>query len=103
MTAVRTIVEQNIQTALIFEDDIDWDMSIKDQLYGYAQATQMLLQPLAHDNTTFLDPTYHGNIEGQTPIVFKVGEHQVKPSTTSPYGDVDRWDVCAANRLLDSR
>lgn len=36
------MIKENIQTALIFEDDADWDVMIKEQLYEFAKGTQAL-------------------------------------------------------------
>ncbi|KAK2628995.1 hypothetical protein QTJ16_002098 [Diplocarpon rosae] len=45
INAVRTIVEEGISTALIMEDDMDWDVRLKDQLQDIAAGTRTL-QPL---------------------------------------------------------
>ncbi|PVH87904.1 glycosyltransferase family 25 protein [Cadophora sp. DSE1049] len=42
MNAVRTIVEQGISTALIMEDDVDWDVRLKSQLQLIAHGTRTL-------------------------------------------------------------
>ena len=36
------IVKENIQTALIFEDDADWDIMFKEQLYEFAKGAQAI-------------------------------------------------------------
>ncbi|PBP20863.1 hypothetical protein BUE80_DR008440 [Diplocarpon rosae] len=45
INAVRTIVEEGISTALIMEDDMDWDVRLKDQLQHIAAGARTL-QPL---------------------------------------------------------
>ncbi|KAF2739604.1 hypothetical protein EJ04DRAFT_284957 [Polyplosphaeria fusca] len=67
MNALREVIEQNLTTALIFEDDADWDFRIRGQLADFshaarrmpsliAQSEQLLLQaktvPDAVDATT---------------------------------------------------
>lgn len=40
------------------EDDLDWDIRIKEQMYDYALTTRALTQPLAGSSSTFADPTF---------------------------------------------
>ncbi|RVX73037.1 hypothetical protein B0A52_02163 [Exophiala mesophila] len=42
MNALEHIVRHRIQTALIMEDDADWDVSLKDQLLEFATGTRAL-------------------------------------------------------------
>lgn len=42
MNVLQTIVHERIQTALILEDDSDWDISIKQQLSQFAEGTRAL-------------------------------------------------------------
>jgi hypothetical protein len=91
------IVAQNIQSALVLENDVDWDLRIKSQMQQFARASRLLLQPLAGTNATFLDPTNPLPHEGDTPKSFDVHKQaltdQTTPPTTSPYGDLSRWDL----------
>ncbi|KAK3381232.1 hypothetical protein B0H63DRAFT_475134 [Podospora didyma] len=91
MNALRRVIEQKLTSALILEDDADWDLRIKLQLQVFAQAAKAFTQsttkaghPLAelypHDKPTELGvdlPLTH------------------LPSSTNraltPYGD--NWDV----------
>ncbi|KXT14962.1 hypothetical protein AC579_4396 [Pseudocercospora musae] len=93
MNAVRAIVEQNLGSALIVEADVDWDIRIHDQMYDFAKAARLLVQPTGGPNSTFLDPTYPRSREGEEHQDFDVNEYQVSTPTTSPYGDIDRWDM----------
>lgn len=66
----RSMVEQNIQTALIMEDDMDWDVRLKSQLLSIAQGTK-------HLQATTFNPDPHA-----------------RPSAAeaaSPYGPA--WDI----------
>ncbi|KAF2180364.1 glycosyltransferase family 25 protein [Zopfia rhizophila CBS 207.26] len=45
MDILQKIVEENITSALILEDDADWDLCIKSQIQGFAKAAQVLVQP----------------------------------------------------------
>ncbi|KAI9707175.1 MAG: hypothetical protein M1836_000135 [Candelina mexicana] len=43
MNIVRTIVEDNLSSALIMEDDIDWDVNLKAQLLQFAEGSNYIL------------------------------------------------------------
>ncbi|MCJ1369198.1 hypothetical protein MMC20_000407 [Loxospora ochrophaea] len=43
MDAIRLIVEQNLGSALILEDDADWDVNVKSQLADFARGSRYLL------------------------------------------------------------
>lgn len=47
---VRQMVSDNIQSALIFEDDADWDLNLREQLKNFALGSQLLLGQI--DNST---------------------------------------------------
>lgn len=92
------IVEQNLTSALILENDVDWDIRLKQQLRSFALGAHLLLQPLTGTTSTFLDPTYPApRSPDDKPTNFDVADftaaRTVTPPTTSPYGDVHRWDV----------
>lgn len=63
LNAVRRIVEEKLPSALILEDDVDWDVTLKDQLHDFARGSRF--------------------ITGEDP-------HNIS-DTISPYGD--DWDV----------
>lgn len=71
MNAVRRIVEENLDSALIMEDDMDWDVRLKPQLELTAAGARAVMSSLP--DTLF--PT--GRSSSTTPL--------------SPYGD--DWDV----------
>ncbi|KAL2072427.1 hypothetical protein VTL71DRAFT_11770 [Oculimacula yallundae] len=50
MNAVRTIVEQGIKSALILEDDVDWDVRLKPLLQLIANGTRTLQGHSAHSS-----------------------------------------------------
>lgn len=87
------MIRENIQSALIMEDDVDWDLRIKDQMKDFAEASQLLLQPL-HGSDTHLDPTYPrpGSVFEKTSTFF-LNQEEITRSNVSPYGDLDRWDI----------
>ncbi|KAL9105347.1 MAG: hypothetical protein Q9227_009467 [Pyrenula ochraceoflavens] len=94
LNAIKEVVAKNLTSALIIEDDVDWDVRIKKQLYDYSLAVQALTQPLAGHSNTYFDPTYPDPSlnDTQTP------EHatldnlpSTSPPITSPYGD--EWDI----------
>ncbi|OJD29341.1 glycosyltransferase family 25 protein [Diplodia corticola] len=94
LSAARMIVEQNLTSALILEGDVDWDIRIKQQMQDFARASQLLVQPLHGTTDRFLDPTHPTPQAGQSPQDFEVGDTAATAQpTTSPYGDIDRWDM----------
>ncbi|KAK5107372.1 hypothetical protein LTR62_001352 [Meristemomyces frigidus] len=87
------MVEENVATAIIAEDDIDWDIRVKSQMTGFARASRLMLQPLPGTTDQYLDPFRNGagNLNGVHN--FHVDEHVTTEPTSSPYGDVDSWDM----------
>lgn len=89
------IVEPNVTSALVLEDDIDWDLRIKSQMTNFARAAQLLVQPLPYTTDKHLDPTHpkprFAN-EGHTDFRLE-DQHAVSQPTESPYGDLSRWDL----------
>lgn len=57
--AMRYIVEENLSSALIMEDDMDWDVHLKAQLLQFAAAAQSL-QTKFHHNQTLASPSPYG-------------------------------------------
>jgi len=74
MNTLQTIVHHNISSALILEDDIDWDVRLKPQLEDFARSSNALL--------------IHG--DGNEELYFD-DLPPTPPPNTSPYGD--GWDV----------
>ena len=89
------IVEDNITSALILEDDVDWDIRIKSQMTQFARASQLLVQPLTRtsDQEQYLDPTYPKPSAEQGYTDLMLDEHSASEPTVSPYGDLSRWDL----------
>ena len=87
------MIEQNITSALILEDDADWDVRIKFQMRDFAKASRLLVQPLSGTSGRFLDPTYPQPKEDQKPQDFDIRKDATGEPSTSPYGDIDRWDL----------
>ena len=86
------MIEQNITSALILEDDADWDIRIKEQMQNFAKASRLLVQPLTGTSDQILDPTHPRPKENQEPQDFDIRNENTGEPSTSPYGDIDRWD-----------
>ena len=87
-----SIIENNISTALIFEDDADWDIRVKSQLHQFALAAQVLSQPLVSDRREYIDPTWPTPRDSSPPQEVNVDiVNMVSPPSWSPYGD--NWEV----------
>ncbi|KAJ9162075.1 Glycosyltransferase family 25 protein [Coniochaeta hoffmannii] len=84
MNVLRTIIDQNLTTALILEDDIDWDIRLKPQLQNFSLATRSylhhLFKPPAAPSRPLTKPLSLPSLPPPPP-----------PSHHSPYGT--RWDV----------
>lgn len=94
MNALRLVVEQNLTTAVIFEDDVDWDVRIKAQLHDYALTSCALLQPLSGPlGRTYADPTYPDVLDPhRQPRAMDFASLPLTAvPTQTPYGD--NWDI----------
>lgn len=84
----------NISTALILEDDADWDVRIREQLQDFALSARALTQPLSENPSSYADNTFP---VPQGPDALPAADllFDNLPSTIppkhSPYGD--NWDV----------
>ncbi|KHN97457.1 Glycosyl transferase, family 25 [Metarhizium album ARSEF 1941] len=94
MNAIQEVVRRNLSSALIMEDDVDWDVRIRQQLHDFALSSRALTQPLRFQPGTYADPTYPNPVEGSPNKVpdlnFSTLPDTIRP-LTSPYGD--NWDV----------
>ena len=75
------------------EDDVDWDIRIKDQMKNLARGSRLLLQPLEGTTDEFLDPSYSHSSADRIPRDFDINKFKTSIPSTSPYGDVTRWDL----------
>lgn len=98
MDALWHVVQNNLSTAIIFEDDLDWDVRIRSQAQDFALASRALLQPLAGrpgNKAEFADPTYPTvqpkDVELDPPPLSFAQLPPTQPPLTSPYGD--GWDL----------
>jgi hypothetical protein len=88
------MVEENVQTALILEDDADWDVRLKAQLLSLARGTRILLD-LAHKEPAFAsasrsnpsDIANHAQVSNSD----SSGSSKSSALPFSPYGD--GWDI----------
>ncbi|KAI1500959.1 glycosyltransferase family 25 protein [Biscogniauxia marginata] len=61
INAIRQIVEDGLSSALIMEDDMDWDVHIKTQLAQFASAAEAIQTGLHHDQTLSSPSPYGQN------------------------------------------
>ncbi|KAJ4367294.1 hypothetical protein N0V83_006875 [Neocucurbitaria cava] len=120
MNALQRVVEQNLTTAFILEDDVDWDIRVRQNLQRFALASRVLSQK--HDIFTAAPNLksqieYRQNTETED-TAFKIIDTKNLPKTlpslplsevlkkphvlnqahgpsvaASPYGDPSTWDV----------
>ncbi|KAK2035018.1 hypothetical protein LX32DRAFT_716126 [Colletotrichum zoysiae] len=86
MNALGDIVRRNLSSALILEDDVDWDIRIRSQLHDFALSTQALIQPLLSAPLNGVDPALGTALD----IPFENLPATAAPKL-SPYGD--NWDL----------
>jgi GR25 family glycosyltransferase involved in LPS biosynthesis len=98
------VVSQNLSTAVIFEDDVDWDVRLRDQLEHFAKASRVLTDgPLDLRNFPVVTSN---NPENKESIHSEVSKNEIaaylfslplsavaSPTTATPYGDPSNWDV----------
>ena len=58
-----------------------------------AKASRLLVQPISDISNKFLDPTHPQPNQSQTPQDFDIRKDITGSPSTSPYGDIDRWDL----------
>ena len=83
MDILQEMVAKGISSALIMEDDTDCDIRIKSQLETFARASRLLLQPGGDPLQSF---------EEDISKLKRLDSLRKEP-TSSPYGDLDQWDV----------
>ncbi|CBX92448.1 hypothetical protein LEMA_P051540.1 [Plenodomus lingam JN3] len=59
MNALQRVVEQNLTTALILEDDVDWDIRIRQSLQRFALASRFLSDQHTHLTPHFAQQIQH--------------------------------------------
>ncbi|KID81389.1 glycosyltransferase family 25 protein [Metarhizium guizhouense ARSEF 977] len=94
MNAIHEVVRRNLSSALIMEDDVDWDVRIREQLHDFAVSIRALTQPLRRQPGKYADPTYPTPVDGSPKTLPDMNFYSL-PDTVrpliSPYGD--NWDV----------
>ncbi|ETS78161.1 hypothetical protein PFICI_10223 [Pestalotiopsis fici W106-1] len=92
INAIREIVHRNLTSALIMEDDADWDVRLREQIFNFAKSTQVLLQPM-HATNVYFDTSLNSG-STNSPYRKEAPLNRLPwtraPSQT-PYGD--NWDV----------
>jgi len=112
MNALQQVIYQNLSTALIFEDDVDWDIRLRPQLQAFALASRWL----SDDPATSKDISHYSisvtqnpetpesihNDSSQNPIAKELYTVSLpsamldvkhRDPKISPYGDPRNWDV----------
>ncbi|KAF3763615.1 family 25 glycosyltransferase [Cryphonectria parasitica EP155] len=81
MNAIRRIVEQNLDSALIMEDDMDWDVRLKPQLELLASGARAVMSSLPDAFFPTGRPSTAASSSSSSP----------DSAPNSPYGD--DWDI----------
>ncbi|KAF2747335.1 glycosyltransferase family 25 protein [Sporormia fimetaria CBS 119925] len=113
MNAMQRVVEQNLTTALIFEDDVDWDVRVRANLQRFALASRFLSEnkeslsskykienvPNTETSETMFHMLSPNGITDYLPSmplssIGTKGRHYPKHKHhDSPYGDPTKWDI----------
>ncbi|KAK1772469.1 Procollagen galactosyltransferase 1 [Phialemonium atrogriseum] len=94
MNAIQEVVRRNLTSALILEDDVDWDVRIRKQLRDFALSTRVLTQPLVGSSGLYADSTYPNPSKDSPGTIADISFGrlpQTEQPKISPYGD--GWDV----------
>ncbi|KAL2265072.1 hypothetical protein VTJ83DRAFT_7582 [Remersonia thermophila] len=106
MNVLQRIVQENITTALILEDDADWDIRIKSQMRVFAAAARPFTQPVSPSSSaktpgwqppseaTLADLYRHSSPNSEAVIdipISRVVTMDLPNPHLSPYGD--DWDL----------
>jgi hypothetical protein len=90
---LHSMIRRNITSALILEDDADWDVRLKEQLRDFALSSHALTQPLSSDPSAYADrtfPTPKDALDKPASDIYFQHLPSTVPPTISPYGD--NWD-----------
>lgn len=88
----RRIVHENITTALIMEDDVDWDVRLKAQFHRFAEASRLFLQHLDEKSSASFSRRHPPSEDTANPSAISIFEAPpTREPRSSPYGD--DWDV----------
>ena len=92
MNIMQRIVKENIASALILEDDNDFDVRIKPQLSDFALASRALTQPLVPESNATTSSVYDDEDDNANEMDMRFDAlPNTLPPHSSPYGDA--WDV----------
>ena len=85
-------MKQNLSGAPILEDDTDWDIRIKLQLFDFASVTNILTQTFYSSPSKYADPTFPNIRNNSEPVDIYLNQDlpTIDPSH-SPYND--NWDI----------
>ncbi|KAK5079141.1 hypothetical protein LTR64_002438 [Lithohypha guttulata] len=91
MNALRKVVAEGIGSALIAEEDFDWDIRLKNQLQDFAKASSSFLSQFGTDQVPHYAEEAGEAIEYSELLTWFQDNQNSIPVPRSPYGD--GWDV----------
>ncbi|KAF2642570.1 glycosyltransferase family 25 protein [Massarina eburnea CBS 473.64] len=95
MNALQAITENGHASALIMEDDQDWDLRLREQLQTFALGVTTLVQPLRISRgktQTYADPSFpEPDAVNKITTITHPNLPTTIPPSISPYGD--NWDI----------
>ncbi|KAH9865518.1 hypothetical protein J1614_009103 [Plenodomus biglobosus] len=112
MNALQRVVEQNLTTAIILEDDVDWDIRVRQNLQRFALASRFLSNqhrdlptnlkkqikqtPNSETEETaykIIDIFNLAKLLPSLPLSSTYNPTPPKYTPSSPYGDPSTWDI----------
>jgi hypothetical protein len=97
------VIERDLITALIIEDDIDWDPRVREQLEAFGRASRRLPNMITSAELVAQnDIISQGHVPQQNSdqYLVELAKHSTIPlpavphtQSSKPYGDDDNWDV----------
>ncbi|TVY82973.1 hypothetical protein LSUE1_G007461 [Lachnellula suecica] len=93
INALKEVVRRDLTSALILEDDADWDIRIKEQLREFALTSKALTQPLSSNPSSYADSTFPRPQDASS-LANNLAFDSLPPTIApqiSPYGD--NWDI----------
>ncbi|KAI1109666.1 hypothetical protein F5Y14DRAFT_431820 [Nemania sp. NC0429] len=93
--ALQAMVDRGLGSALVLEDDVDWDVRLKAQMQTFARAsrTWMGIWRQRQRQYSKAESRVSSGGERNTVSLSSASERGVSIAAESPYGDGDDWDV----------
>ncbi|KAI1261444.1 hypothetical protein F5Y18DRAFT_440544 [Xylariaceae sp. FL1019] len=100
INAIQEVVRRNLSSALIMEDDGDWDVRIRDQLQNFALASYALTQPLVAPKEDKYGDTTYPKSPNESIMSIPDLDFGNLPATVAPVNSPYEIDVIPKGRVV---